>query len=51
MRTVRALRHLSVAKDVNPRRLPQIIHAVAGGETAYPRRLLWPLLRALRQST
>lgn len=40
-----------LAKDVNPRRLPQILRAVAGGETAYPRRLLWPLLRALRQST
>jgi len=40
-----------LAKDVNPRRLSQIVHAVAAGETAYPRRLLWPLLRALRQST
>lgn len=40
-----------LAKDVDPRRLPQAIRAVAGGETAYPRRLLWPLLRALRQAT
>jgi len=39
-----------LAKDVDPRRLPQIVRAVAGGETAYPRRLLWPLLRALRQA-
>jgi two-component system, NarL family, nitrate/nitrite response regulator NarL len=38
-----------LAKDVDPLRLPQIIRAVADGETAYPRRLLWPLLRALRQ--
>lgn len=38
-----------LAKDVDPHRLPQIIRAVASGETAYPRRLLWPLLRALRQ--
>jgi DNA-binding NarL/FixJ family response regulator len=38
-------------KDINPRRLPQIIRAVAGGETSYPRRLLWPLLHALRQAT
>jgi DNA-binding NarL/FixJ family response regulator len=40
-----------LAKDVDPRRLPQAIRAVAGGETSYPRRLLWPLLRALRQAT
>jgi two-component system, NarL family, nitrate/nitrite response regulator NarL len=40
-----------LAKDVDPRRLPQIVRAVAGGETAYPRRLLWPLLRALRRAT
>ena len=38
-----------LAKDVDPRRLPQVVRAVAAGETAYPRRLLWPLLRALRQ--
>lgn len=40
-----------LAKDVDPRRLPQIIRAVTGGETTYPRRLLWPLLRALRGAT
>jgi two-component system, NarL family, nitrate/nitrite response regulator NarL len=40
-----------LAKDVNPQRLPQIVRAIADGETAYPRRLLWPLLRALRQSS
>jgi two-component system, NarL family, nitrate/nitrite response regulator NarL len=40
-----------LAKDVNPRRLPQIVRAVVEGETAYPRRLLWPLLRALQQAS
>ncbi len=40
-----------LAKDVNPRRLPQIVRAVADGETSYPRRLLWPLLRELRRAT
>lgn len=40
-----------LAKDVDPRRLPQIVRAVASGETAYPRRLLWPLLRALHQAS
>jgi DNA-binding NarL/FixJ family response regulator len=39
-----------LAKDVDPSRLPQIVRAVASGETAYPRRLLWPLLRALRHT-
>lgn len=38
-----------LAKDVNPRKLPQIIRAVAGGEAAYPRLLLGSLLRALSQ--
>jgi DNA-binding NarL/FixJ family response regulator len=38
-----------LAKAVNPRRLPQIVRAVADGETAYPRRLVRPLLRALQQ--
>lgn len=38
-----------LAKDVNPRRLPQIVRAVAGGEAAYPRLLLGALLRALSQ--
>ena len=36
-----------LAKDVDPRRLPQIVRAVAGGETAYPRLLLGALLRSL----
>jgi DNA-binding NarL/FixJ family response regulator len=40
-----------LAKDVDPRRLPQIVRAVASGETTYPRRLLWPLLRALHQAS
>ena len=40
-----------LAKDVDPRRLAQIVRAAADGETAYPRRLLWPLLRALRQAS
>jgi DNA-binding NarL/FixJ family response regulator len=47
----RAGAHGYLAKDVNPRRLPEIICAIADGETAYPRRLLWPLLRALRRAT
>jgi two-component system nitrate/nitrite response regulator NarL len=41
--------HGYLAKDVNPRRLPQIVRAVAGGETAYPRSLLGALLRSLTQ--
>ena len=36
-----------LAKDVNPDRLPQIVRAVANGETAYPRLLLGALLRSL----
>ena len=40
-----------LAKEVNPRRLPQIVRAVADGETSYPRRLLWALLRELRRAT
>jgi DNA-binding NarL/FixJ family response regulator len=40
-----------LAKDVDRRRLPQIVRAVASGETTYPRRLLWPLLRALHQAS
>ena len=39
-----------LSKDVDPRRLAQIVRAVVGGETAYPRRLLYPLLCALRQA-
>jgi DNA-binding NarL/FixJ family response regulator len=41
--------HGYLPKDVNPRRLPQIVRAVAGGETAYPRSLLGALLRSLTQ--
>lgn len=40
-----------LAKDLNPRSLLRVINAVADGETSYPRRLLWPVLRALRQAT
>lgn len=38
-----------LAKDVNPRRLPQIVRAVAGGEVAYPCSLPGALLRTLNQ--
>ena len=38
-----------LAKDTNPNRLPQIVRAVAGGETAYPRSLLGALLRAVSE--
>jgi DNA-binding NarL/FixJ family response regulator len=38
-----------LAKDVNPRRLPAIMMAIADGETSYPRRLLRPVLAALRR--
>ncbi len=37
-----------LAKDIGRRRLPLVLHAVARGETSYPRRLLHPVLRALR---
>jgi DNA-binding NarL/FixJ family response regulator len=37
-----------LAKDVNRLRLPYVLHAVADGETTYPRRLLHPVLRALQ---
>lgn len=40
-----------LGKDIDPRRLPRVIQAVAGGETAYPRRLMHPLLRALREAS
>lgn len=45
----RAGAHGYLAKDVNPRRLPQIVRAVAGGEAAYPRSLLGEMLRRLSQ--
>ena len=37
-------------KDVSPRRLPHIVRAIAEGETAFPRRLLRPVLRAVRRA-
>ena len=37
-------------KNVDPRRLPQVVKAVAAGQAAYPRRLTHSLLRAIRQS-
>jgi two-component system, NarL family, response regulator LiaR len=37
-----------LAKDIGLRRLPQVLRAVMRGETSYPRRLLYPVLRALR---
>ena len=46
----RAGAHGYLAKDVNPRRLPQIVRGVAAGEAAYPRLLLGALLRALTSS-
>ena len=40
-----------LTKDVNPRVLVHVIRAVADGETSYPRRLMRPLLDALRCAT
>src|SRR6266566_1297034 len=37
-------------KGVDPRRLPQVVKAVADGQAAYPRRLMYGLLRAVRQA-
>lgn len=39
-----------LAKDISRRSLQQVLHAVAQGETSYPRRLLYPVLRALQQT-
>jgi DNA-binding NarL/FixJ family response regulator len=39
-----------LAKDIDPRRLPQVVRAVAVGQAAYPRRLIRGLLRAVRQA-
>jgi DNA-binding NarL/FixJ family response regulator len=39
-----------LAKDVDPRRLPHVVRAVAAGQAAYPRRLTHGLLRAVRQA-
>jgi two-component system, NarL family, nitrate/nitrite response regulator NarL len=38
-----------LGKDVSPRRLPEVVRAVARGETAYPRLLLGAVLRSLRR--
>lgn len=38
-----------LAKDISGRRLPHVLGAVAQGETSYPRRLLYPVLRAIRR--
>ena len=35
-------------KDVDPRRLPQVVKAVAAGQAAYPRRLTPGVLRVIR---
>ena len=40
-----------LSKDVNPRVLPQVIRAVADGETSYPRCLMDSLLDAVRHGT
>lgn len=37
-------------KNVDPRRLPQVVKAVAAGQAAYPRRFTHSLLRAIRQA-
>jgi DNA-binding NarL/FixJ family response regulator len=34
------------AKDIDPRRLPDVLRAVVQGETTYPRRLLYLVLHA-----
>ncbi len=39
-----------LGKDIDPRRLPQVVKAVAAGQTAYPRRLMHGLLRVIRQA-
>jgi DNA-binding NarL/FixJ family response regulator len=39
-----------LAKDIAQRRLPYVLHAIAQGETSYPRWLLYPVLRALQGS-
>jgi DNA-binding NarL/FixJ family response regulator len=36
-------------KDIAPGRLPYVVEAVAAGQAAYPRRLMYGLLRAIRQ--
>jgi DNA-binding NarL/FixJ family response regulator len=40
-----------LAKDMSPRILPRVVRAVANGETTYPRRLMRPLMDALRPET
>jgi DNA-binding NarL/FixJ family response regulator len=39
-----------LSKEIGPRRLPHVFRAVARSQAAYPRRLLRPVLRALRSS-
>ena len=39
-----------LAKDLDRVRLPYVLQAVAEGETSYPRRLLHPVLHALRSA-
>lgn len=39
-----------LSKDISRRRLPHVLRAVAQSETTYPRRLLHPVLRALRSA-
>jgi DNA-binding NarL/FixJ family response regulator len=38
-----------LSKDMDPRRLSEVVQAVVAGETTYPRRLLGGLLRSLRR--
>ena len=38
-----------LAKDISGRRLPHVLGAIAQGETSYPRRLLYPVLCAIRR--
>lgn len=39
-----------LGKNVDPRRLPLIVKAVAAGEAAYPRRLMRGVLQVIRQA-
>jgi DNA-binding NarL/FixJ family response regulator len=39
-----------LAKDIDHRRLPHVLRAVAQGETTYPRRLLYPVLMRCHRS-
>jgi two-component system, NarL family, nitrate/nitrite response regulator NarL len=46
----RAGAHGYLNKDVDPRKLPQIVMAVVAGQASYPRRLVRGLLREVRQA-